>query len=207
MMAELYITIGRQFGSGGRENGKKVAEALGIPYYDKELLAVAAQESGLSHEFLQSYDERPTNSFLYSLVMGQHHLSTGMPGSTVEQMAANAQREAVLSVADKGSCVIVGRCADYILRDHPRTVNIFIAAGRAERIERLCRLHGIAPGEAESLMDRTDARRAAYYNYYSSGTWGMAETYDLCIDSSVLGIDGTTGFVLEFVERKLGVKP
>ena len=117
------------------------------------------------------------------------------------------QSDVIRDLASRESCVFVGRCADYILRDPPRTVNIFIAAGRAGRIERLCRLHGIAPGEAESPMDRTDARRAAYYNYYSSGTWGMAETYDLCIDSSVLGIDGTTGFVLEFVERKLGVKP
>lgn len=117
------------------------------------------------------------------------------------------QSDVIRDLASRESCVFVGRCADYILRDHPRTVNIFIAGGRAERIERLCRLHGIAPrrgGEPDGPHRR---RRAAYYNYYSSGTWGMAETYDLCIDSSVLGIDGTTGFVLEFVERKLGVKP
>ena len=118
-MAEIYITIGRQFGSGGRETGKKVAQALGIPYYDKELLAIAAKESGLSHQFLQDYDEKPTNSFLYSLVMGQNALLGGSQSMTVDQMAVKAQRDAVLSVAEKGSCVIVGRCADYILRDKP----------------------------------------------------------------------------------------
>ena len=210
MSGNLVITIGRECGSGGRRIGQMLAEKLGIKCYDKELLALAAKNSGLCKELFETHDEKPTSSFLYSLVMDTY--SIGYSGSAYMDMPINhkvflAQFDTIKKLADEESCVIVGRCADYILRDHPRTVNIFIAAGRAERIERLCRLHGIAPGEAESLMDRTDARRAAYYNYYSSGTWGMAETYDLCIDSSVLGIDGTTGFVLEFVERKLGVKP
>ena len=117
------------------------------------------------------------------------------------------QSDVIRDIAARESCVFVGRCADYILRDHPRAVNVFVAADRADRCERLCRQCGITPGEAEARMDREDARRAAYYNYYSSGTWGMASTYHLCVDSSVLGIDGTVDFVLEFVERKLGVKP
>ena len=144
-MAELYITIGRQFGSGGREIGKKVAQALDIPYYDKEILAVAARESGLSQEFLKSYDEKPTNSFLYSLVMGQQRLSPGLAGNTVEQLAANAQRDAVLSVAAKGSCVIVGRCADYILRDKPGLLRVFICADHDARIARVVHRDGQDP--------------------------------------------------------------
>ena len=129
-MENIYITIGRQYGSGGREIGRKVAQALGIDYYDKEILAVAAKESGLSHQFLQNYDEKPTNSFLYSLVMGQQNMLNSVHGSTVEQLASKAQRDAVLSVAEKGSCVIVGRCADYILRDRKDVLN---AGPRADR--------------------------------------------------------------------------
>ena len=199
-MSIPVITISREYGSGGRAIGEKLAKELGIPFYNKELILMAAKESGLSEEYIKKAEQQKSTSFLYGLYMGAQQLP-------MNDQIFLIQSKIIREIAEKGPCVIVGRCADYILRDHPRTVNIFIAAGRAERIERLCRLHGIAPGEAESLMDRTDARRAAYYNYYSSGTWGMAETYDLCIDSSVLGIDGTTGFVLEFVERKLGVKP
>ena len=188
MKDKFVINIGRQLGSGGKAVGEAVAARLGIGVYDKQLINLAAEQSGICPEI-----------FVGSEYSGSNVLSS--------DALFKIQSDVIRDLASRESCVFVGRCADYILRDHPRTVNIFIAAGRAERIERLCRLHGIAPAEAESLMDRTDARRAAYYNYYSSGTWGMAETYDLCIDSSVLGIDGTTGFVLEFVEGKLGVKP
>lgn len=205
------ITIGRQLGSGGRAVGERIARRLGVRFCDRQLINLAAEQSGLCSELFERADEKRSRG-LFSALIG--YLRAPFAGD--DAVAGNVlsgetlfkiQSDVIRELASRESCVFVGRCADYILRDHPRTVNIFIAAGRAERIERLCRLHGIAPGEAESLMDRTDARRAAYYNYYSSGTWGMAETYDLCIDSSVLGIDGTTGFVLEFVERKLGVKP
>ena len=199
-MAEIYITIGRQFGSGGRETGKKVAQALGIPYYDKELLAIAAKESGLSHQFLQDYDEKPTNSFLYSLVMGQHHLSTGMPGSTVEQMAANAQREAVLSVAEKGSCVIVGRCADYILRDKPGLIRVFISADYENRIQRICHRDGVTEKEAEENMRKMDKARASYYSFHTDRKWNDASNYDLCINSSRKGIDTAVEQILQFIK-------
>ncbi len=195
-MKETYITIGRQFGSGGREIGKKVAEALGIPYFDKELLAVAAKESGLSHEFLQNYDEKPTNSFLYSLVMGQQNLVPGFQGATVEQLAANAQREAVLSVAEKGSCVIVGRCADYILRDKPGLVRVFICADWEARIERVCRRDGLSEKNAEETLRRMDRTRTSYYSFHTDRKWGAAETYDLCINSSRWGVDAAAELIL-----------
>ena len=140
-----------------------------------------------------------------------HPSTDGWASPTFKELSNDAlfkiQSDVIRDIAARESCVFVGRCADYILRDHPRAVNVFVAADRADRCERLCRQCGITPGEAEARMDREDARRAAYYNYYSSGTWGMASTYHLCVDSSVLGIDGTVDFVLEFVERKLGVKP
>lgn len=199
-MEGTYITIGRQFGSGGREIGKKVAQALGIPYYDKELLAVAAKESGLSHQFLQAYDERPTNSFFYSLVMGQQNLLVGAQNVTVEQLAAKAQREAVQSVADKGSCVIVGRCADYILRDRNGLFRVFICADGEKRIERVCRRDGLNEKEAEEKLRRMDKTRATYYGFHTDRKWGAAETYDLCINSSRKGTDAAADLILSFIK-------
>lgn len=201
-MAELYVTIGRQFGSGGREIGKKVAEALGVPYYDRELLAVAAQESGLSHEFLKNYDEKPTNSFLYSLVMGQQHLMPGVQGTTVEQLASNAQREAVLSVAEKGSCVIVGRCADYILRGKPGLVRVFICAEREARLRRVCRRDGVSEKEAQDRLRRMDKTRAAYYSFHTDRKWGAAENYDLCINSSCWDVEAAVEMILSACKGK-----
>ena len=198
-MERTYITIGRQFGSGGREVGKKVAQALGIPYYDKELLAVAAKESGLSHQFLQAYDERPTNSFFYSLVMGQQNLLVGAQNVTVEQLAAKAQRDAVQSVADKGSCVIVGRCADYLLRDRGGLLRVFICADWDKRIDRVCRRDGLGQKEAEEKLRRMDKTRAAYYSFHTDRKWGAAETYDLCINSSRKGPDATADLILSFI--------
>ena len=201
MKDKFVINIGRQLGSGGKAVGEAVAARLGIGVYDKQLINLAAEQSGICPEIFEKADEKESRNLFATFIgyLRSPFVGSEYSGSNVLSSDAlfKIQSDVIRDLASRESCVFVGRCA----------VNIFIAAGRAERIERLCRLHGIAPGEAESLMDRTDARRAAYYNYYSSGTWGMAETYDLCIDSSVLGIDGTTGFVLEFVERKLGVKP
>ncbi|MCI9402056.1 MAG: cytidylate kinase-like family protein [Oscillospiraceae bacterium] len=199
-MAEIYITIGRQFGSGGRETGKKVAQALGIPYYDKELLAIAAKESGLSHQFLQDYDEKPTNSFLYSLVMGQNALLGGSQSMTVDQMAVKAQRDAVLSVAEKGSCVIVGRCADYILRDKPGLIRVFISADYENRIQRICHRDGVTEKEAEENMRKMDKARASYYSFHTDRKWNDASNYDLCINSSRKGIDTAVEQILQFIK-------
>ena len=200
-MDNLYITIGRQFGSGGREIGKKLAQTLGIPYYDKELLAVAAKESGLSHQFLENYDEKPTNSFLYSLVMGQQAMLIGAQGDTVEQMAAKAQREAVQAVAGKSSCVIVGRCADYILRERPGLVRVFVCADWDWRIKHIMDRDGLSAKEAEDKMRRMDKTRAAYYSFHTDRKWGAAESYDLCINSSRRGIDGAVAAILTYVGK------
>ena len=198
-MAETYITIGRQFGSGGREIGKKVAQALNIPYYDKELLAVAAKESGLSLEFLRSFDEKHSSSFLYSLVMG-HQGFVSAPGATVDQMAANAQRDAVRCVAAKGSCVIVGRCADYILRDKPGLLRVFVWADDDARIRRVCRRDGITEKEAEARLRKVDKERAAYYNFHTDRKWSAADSYDLCVNSAYHGTDAAAELILRFVK-------
>ena len=211
MEDKFVINIGRQLGSGGKAVGEAVARRLGIGVYDKQLINLAAEQSGLCPEVFERVDEKESRNLFSTLVayLRSPFVGSEYAGSNVLSNDAlfKIQSDVIRDIAARESCVFVGRCADYILRDHPRAVNVFVAADRADRCERLCRQCGITPGEAEARMDREDARRAAYYNYYSSGTWGMASTYHLCVDSSVLGIDGTVDFVLEFVERKLGVKP
>lgn len=209
---KYFINIGRQLGSGGKLIGEKIARRLGIPLYDKQLINLAAEQSGISPEFFERADEKESRS-LFASLLGylRSPFSGGEAGMTTGVLSSEAlfkiQSDVIRDLASRESCVFVGRCADYILRDYPRIVNVFITGDRSDRGERLCRLHGITPSEAEELMTRTDAKRASYYNYFSCGTWGMASTYHLCVDSSMLGIDGTVDFILEFVSRKLGVRP
>ena len=184
---DRIITIGRQFGAGGREIGKAVAARLEIPYYDKELLVVAAKESGLDTRFLENYDER-TNSLLYSLVMGQAgRFYGGHQYDTVETLAARAQREALLSVARNGPCVIVGRCADVIMRNEARLLRVFVSANEADRIAHVCKRDGVNENEAAAKLRRMDRERRNYYNGTTDGDWGHASSYDLCLNTSVIG--------------------
>lgn len=208
---KFVINIGRQLGSGGKAVGEIVARRLGVRVYDKQLINFAAEQSGICPEWFEKVDEKESRSVLSTLIgylrapfAGD---DSGMSDVLSSESLFKIQSDVIRDLAVRESCVFVGRCADYILRDHPCAVNVFIAAGRRDRIERLCRQHRITPAEAVELMDRTDAKRASYYNYFSCGTWGEAATYHLCVDSSVLGIEGTADFVLEFVARKLGVKP
>ena len=205
MDERTVITIGREFGSGGHEIGMKLAEKLGIKCYDKELLQVAAKESGLCEELFASQDEKPTNSFLYSLVMDTY--SMGYSGSTYNDMPINhkvflAQFDAIKKLAAKESCVIVGRCADYALEDDPFAVSVWIKASLDERIKRIKKLYELNDSKAADLIQKTDKKRASYYNYYSSKKWGEAKSYDLCIDSGLVGIDGAIELILKFIELK-----
>ena len=192
-MNENYvINLGRQLGSGGKEIGEKLAKEFGIAFYDKELIKLASDESGLCKEFFEKADERASQSIIGGL------FGTRFPFIS--------QSDVIRELAERQSCLFVGRCADYILRDHPRCVNVFVSASKEARIERLMRIHNIPSEAAEELMEKADKKRASYYNYYSYKTWGAAETYHLCIDSSVLGIDGTVQFIKEFVKLKLGIQ-
>ena len=200
------ITIGREYGSAGRQIGQEVARYFGIKCYDKELLEHAANDSGICKELFENHDERPTNSFLYSLVMDTY--SFGYSSSGFSDMPMNhkiflAQFDAIKKLAGEGPCVMVGRCADYILREHPRCANVFISASKEDRIARLCGMHHIDAEAAEEMIEKADKRRSEYYNYYSYKTWGAAATYHLCIDSSSLGIEETVRFIEEFVVKKL----
>lgn len=198
------ITISRQTGSGGREIAKKLAEKMGVPYYDKELLKRAARESGLCEQIIESFDEKP-KSLLYSLVMDPYSYTAidGMAGTfgTVEQNVYTAVFETIRRVANESPCVIVGRCADYALRDTVPTLNLFISADADFRKKRLAEENGITEEKAASLMEKTDKKRASYYNYYSDGRWGEAANYDLCINSSFLGIDKTVDMIIEVLKN------
>ncbi len=206
-MKENYIIcIGRQLGSGGKIIGERLAQQLNIGFYDKELLNLAAQESGLDKKFFEHADEKSSGGILNSLLELRVPLVGSSPLTFGSYLNSDSlfkiQSDVIRQLADKQSCIFVGRCADYILRDHARRIDIFISANKQDRIDRLCKLHGIKGKEAEEMIEKGDKKRAAYYNYYSSKTWGYAETYHLCINSSVLGVDETVNFIREFITRQ-----
>ena len=205
MKKNLVITIGRECGSSGRAIGRKLAESLGIKCYDKELLALAAKNSGLCEELFKTHDEKPTNSFLYSLVMDTY--SMGYNTSAYMDMPINhkiflAQFDTIKNLADKESCVIIGRCADYALADYPNVVSVFITANEDVKIRTLMERHKISESQAKDVMIKTDKKRASYYNYYSSKRWGDSKSYDLCMNSSKIGYDGVVKMIQEFAKIK-----
>lgn len=197
------ITIGRQFGSGGREIGEKLAKELGVPFYDKELITLAGQRSGIDQSLLEDVDENATNSMLYSLVAGSYTPPNGFTAFPEESMTDRlfaTQCNVVRELAEKGPCVLVGRCCDYILRDHPDCVRIFIHAPLEDRIKRIKRLYALGDAEASALIKKTDKRRAAYYTYYTGWKWGLAETNQLALDSAGLGIADSVRLIHLFVD-------
>ena len=199
----MIITIGRQYGSAGLEIGKKLAEALGVQLYDKEMLKRAAKESGLCEEIFETHDEKPTNSFLYSLVMDTYSL--GYASSGYAEMPFNhkvflAQFETIKKIADEGSCVMVGRCADYALEDYKNAVHIFIYANLDKRIRRIAAKYDLTDAKAKDMIIKTDKKRASYYNYYTNKEWGNAKDYDLCLNSGKLGVEGTVKAILEYIK-------
>ena len=203
------INIGRQLGSGGKEIGEKLAARLGIDFYDKELINLASEESGLCREFFERADEKASKGIIGGLFgMRFPFISEGaIPSNNCLSNDAlfKVQSDVIRRLAAEKSCVFVGRCADYILREHPRCVNVFISASKEARMARICQLYRVDEEKAEEMMEKADKRRSEYYNYYSYKTWGAAATYHLCMDSSVLGVDETVRFIEEFVVKKLGL--
>ncbi len=207
MKSKVVITIARQFGSGGREIGEKLAGKLGIPFYDKALIHLAAKESGIDEDLFDFADEKSFHNF-WNASPG----SAGFYGNRISlfnEMPMNdrlflIQSNIIRKLAENGSCVIVGRCADYILRDDSHTVSVFIHSTEQDRQERLVHNYGIAEKDAKDAMIKTDKKRAAYYNYYSGGKWGRADNYDLSINSSASGIDGAVDLIITLAELKQG---
>lgn len=205
-MEHFVITIGREYGSGGKEISEKLAEKLNIRCYDSELITLAAKNSSIAKEIFQNNDEKPTNSFLYSLVMDTYSMN-GYTPSTFIEMPLNhkvflAQFDTIKKIAKLESCIIVGRCADYALADEPYTCSFFLHAPVEFRLERVRKDLCESYKDDEKLIDyihRMDKKRANYYNYYSNKKWGDSRSYDLCIDTSALGIDKTVDFILAYI--------
>ena len=209
MKTNTIITIGRQYGSAGREIGYKIAEDFGIKLYDKEMLARAAKESGICEEIFETHDEKPTNSFLYSLVMDTY--SMGYAGNTYNDMPINhkvflAQFDTIKKIADEGSCILVGRCADYALENYDNMVSVFIHADMDARISRISRIYDLPANKAKDRIIKADKKRASYYNYYTNKRWGDADSYELCLNSSKLGIEGTAKAIEQYILFREDVK-
>ncbi len=200
------ITIGREFGSGGHQIGMELAKELGIPFYDKELLERAAKESGFCKDLFVSQDEKPTGSFLFSLVMDtystNHYTSSMFSDMPLNQKVFLAQFEAIKNIAEKGPCVLIGRCADYALEFNKNLLSVFLHASMDVRIRRTAVLYDITNAKAREKIVKVDKSRAAYYNYYTNKKWGSVESYHLMVDTGLFGVNGTIDLIKRAITRK-----
>ena len=192
-MAKRIITISREFGSGGRFIGEEVAKKLGIAYYDKNIINEIAEKSGLAPEYIQESAELSPKKGLFAYALAGRDIT----GKSVEDMVYEAQRKVILDLADKEPCVIIGRNADYILKDRDDILNIFIHGDMPEKIQRITRLYKVEEQEAVKMMTDTDKRRMTNYNFYTEQKWGKASNYTLCLNSSQLGYDRCEAIIIE----------
>ena len=189
MEKKILITIGRQFGSGGKAIAEELGRKLGIPVYDNELITEAARHSGISEEFFKQRDEKRRALFI------------GMRSGMDDEVLFGIQSEAIRDIASKGSAIFVGRASDYVLRDLD-CVDVFISAPLEARIKRIVERQGVSEAEAETIIERKDRGRAEYYDFFTFSKWGVASNYDLCVDSSILGIEGTADLIIDFVKKR-----
>ena len=204
MSKKVIVTIARQFGSGGREIGEMVAKSLGFEYHDKSLISLAAEKSGINHEVLKNTDEKATPSFLYSIAMGGMGMvpfSHGMPYDTpINDKLFVLQSGIIEELAKSNSCVFIGRCADFVLRDFDNVVRVFIYADINKRAEEVAYRNNLPLNEAKSLALKLDKKRANYYGYYTSKKWGRSENYDLMIDTTKIGTEGAAKIIEEYIK-------
>lgn len=199
MEKKLIINIGRQFGGGGLGVASELGRKLGIAVYDKELITKAAQDSGFSSRLFEQSDEKRR---VFSLSSIFSSMSSSPDDDYMNDRKLFAiQCDTIRRIAEQGSAIIVGRCSDYVLRDLDCTLNVFLTSPMQVRIDRICERHGICAEKAERLITEKDKAREEYYNYYTFGNWGVASTYDLCIDSSILGIEGTADYIMDFAHK------
>ena len=201
----IIICVGRQLGSGGHDIARMLAMDFNAKYYDQELLNLAAKESGFSEKVFKQNDEK--KGFLKSLLnLQMPHVGGGMYSADFSQESLfQFQSDAIRKAASEGSCVFVGRCADYVLRDFPNVVSVFVSASMRARIDKLLAQQTVTPQQAKRLILQAEHRRAEYYNYYTGKKWGAAESYDLCINSSILGLVETEKFIADFIRKKFGL--
>ncbi|MCI5641265.1 MAG: cytidylate kinase-like family protein [Lachnospiraceae bacterium] len=199
---DKVITISRQYGSGGREIGQKIAKHYGIPFYDNELITRAAKESGFAEENFARAEDKATNSLLYSLAMGINvygNQDFGFTGLSLDDRIFLAQSDVIRKVAEEGPCVIVGRCADYVLREKENVVNLFIKASMNFRLERVIKEYGEDPNKAADIILKNDKRRANYYNYHVGEKWTDLNNYDLVVRSDFKGIDQSVDCICAYL--------
>jgi len=202
-MEKYVITIGRQLGSGGKSIGLQLSQRLNIPCYDKELIQIASRESGLGGEFFEKIDEKSSFSF-FGKYFG---FRSGFMGYNESNYLCNEtlfkiQSDVIRDLAEKESCIFIGRCADYILRDNSNCLKIFVSASIKDRVDRLMQYEQLTEKEALIHIEKNDKKRSAYYNFYSNKVWGMASSYDLCFNSSLLSIEEIVELIEEQVKRK-----
>ena len=207
-MAYSIITISREFGTGARLIGREVAALLGYGYYDRALIEMAAEKSGLSEEFIERTEEKASNSFLYNLATAAYLAADPMNEYTVpvNDRAFMVQSDVIRDIARSGNGVIVGRCADWVLRDHPSLLRVFIYAAREDRVNRIVKEYGQDPKNAESVLTKIDKGRANYHKFYTGTNWRSMENYDLCINTSTTGIQGAVMAIKGCAEEKFGKK-
>ena len=205
MKKNFIINIGRQLGSGGRSIANILAQHYNITVYDRKLIELAAKESGLSQEFFENADEKKSHGFFHSIFSAR--AAANALGSNDSYLSNDAlfkvQSDIIRDLAEQESCIFIGRCADYILREYPCCINLFFTANLEDRIARMTSEKSITAEQAEELIEKTDRRRSDYYNYYSGKTWGAAESYDLCINTSYLGHERTAEILKEYIESRM----
>ena len=202
-MKHIIINVGRQVGAGGQEIGRMLAQEFNAKFYDRELLNLAAKESGFSEKFFKQNDEK--KGFIRGLfnVQSPHLTGSSMYGSNFSQESLfQFQSDAIRKAAEEGSCVFLGRCADYILRDFENVVNIFITASMDFRVEIVSKVKELDAEHARKLIEHVESRRAQYYNYYTGKKWGAAESYDLCVDASILGLEETEKIIATYIRKR-----
>ena len=201
MSEKTIVTIGRQYGSGGRNIGIRLAKELGVPFYDQNILKQAAEESGLCEKILQNYDEKP-RSFLYSIAMDPFGYALGgIPANTLDQRVYMATFDTINTIADQGPSVIIGRCADYVLRERKNVLRVFLYSALEKRLETVMTRDDLNESAARQKIQRMDRSRAAYYEFYTTQRWGAVDSYDLCIDTGLLGEDGTVALIRHVMEQ------
>lgn len=200
---KTIITISREFGSGGRLIGKRLAEKLNVPFYDKQLLDMIAEESGFCKEMIEGAQKKAKNSFLYSLASAMGTGEAGPESLSLNERFFLAQFDTIRKIADEGSCVIVGRCSDYILRGLPEATHVFIYAEEADKIKRAVEEYGVPEEDVKKMMRDTDKARANYYSYHTGRKWGEHVNYNISIDSGYISVDDIVDLILIYTERKI----
>jgi cytidylate kinase len=205
MNNNVIISIGRQFGSGGSKIGKALADLFGFEYYDNKLITLAAKEIGFAPECFEHFDEKPKFNHAFGILDGVFSGSYKYDNYFSNDTLFKIQSNVILKLAEEKSCVFIGRCSDYVLRNNPNLLSIFIHSSIADRVQRICKRMNVDEQKAHELIKQFDKRRASFYNYYSNKRRGHCDTYNLSINASILGEEQTVKYLADFVRKRFGI--